>query len=158
MTLTAAGFERKRLADLKTEFDTKFTEALGQINTQPDSVTGQVIGIFSAAMDDLWEALQDNYDSMYPFSAEGTSLDGAVSFVGLERLEATATTVVAMCYGAESTLIPAESLARSIDNIQFITTSDTVISRSAAGDVEISINTVTKHRIRGVVFSLLDAP
>lgn len=145
MTLTTAGFERKRLSELKTEFDAKFTEALGPINTQPDSVVGEVIGIFSAAMDDLWEALQDNYDSMYPYSAEGTSLDGAVSFVGLERLKATATTVVAMCYGDESTLIPSQSLARSIDNIQYITTSDTVLSRSACGDVEISVNTVTDN-------------
>lgn len=142
MTLTATGFDRKRLIEIKQEYDAKFIEALGPVNTAPDSVTGQVIGIMSAAMDDLWEALQDNYDSMYPFSAEGTSLDGAVAFIGMERIGASATTVTAMCYGSESTLIPSGSLSRSIDNTQYITTADSVLSRSNVGDIEIQIDSV----------------
>lgn len=142
MTLTTTGFTRKRLAELKTDFDASFTEALGPINTAPDAVIGQVIGILSAAMDDAYEALQNTYDAMYPYSAEGTSLDGAVAFVGLTRNEATATVVTAMCYGSESTLIPTGALTRTSNNDQFATTSDTVISRSNAGDVELEITTV----------------
>lgn len=142
MTLSAEGFERPRLPDIKADYDQRFTDALGPVNTNPDAVIGQIIGIFSAALDDAYETLQNTYDSMYPFSAEGTSLDGAVSFVGLERLAATNTVVIAMCYGVESTLIPAGSLARSIDNKQYVSTSDTVISRSSSGDVLIEVNSV----------------
>lgn len=142
MSLTGQGFERPRLTEIKQDYDQRFTDALGPVNTNADAVVGQIIGIFAAALDDAYEALQNTYDSMYPSSAEGTSLDGAVSFVGLERLAAAPTTVVAMCYGAESTLIPAGALARSLDNRQYVTTADTVISRSSSGDVLIEPNTV----------------
>lgn len=143
MSLMPEGFERPRLPEIKSDYDQRFTDALGPVNTNPDAVVGQIIGIFAAALDDAYETLQNNYDSMYPFSAEGTSLDGAVSFVGLERLAAAPTTVTAICYGAESTLIPAGTLVRSIDNKQYAANADTVISRSASGDVEITISTVT---------------
>lgn len=143
MSLTEQGFERPRLTEIKQDYNQRFTDALGPVNTNADAVVGQIIGIFAAALDDAYEALQNTYDSMYPFSAEGTSLDGAVSFVGLERLAAAPTTVVAMCYGAESTLIPAGALARSLDNRQYVTTADTVISRSSSGDVLIEPNTVS---------------
>ena len=143
MSLTQTGFERPRLLEIKSEYDALFASVLGPVNTNADSVTGQIIGIFSAALDDAYEVLQHTYDSMYPYSAEGTSLDGAVSFVGLERLAAAPTTVIAMCYGAESTLIPAGAIARSADNRQYASDADVVISRSAAGDVVITPTTVT---------------
>jgi len=143
MGLTKRGFERPRLHEIKSYYDQRFTEALGPVNTNPDSVVGQIIGIFAAALDDAYEALHHTYDSMYPFSAEGTSLDGAVSFVGLTRLAAAPTTVTAMCYGSESTLIPSGAIARALDNRQYVTTADTVISRSNTGHAEIEIITVS---------------
>ena len=142
MALTVNGFERPRLPEIKQTYDDAFTEALGPVNTNPDAVIGQIIGIFAAAMDDAYEALQASYDSMYPYSAEGTSLDGAVSFVGLERLAAAPSAVVAICYGTESTLIPAQSIVRSADNKQYVADADTLISRSSACDVELTISSV----------------
>lgn len=143
MTLTTTGFTRPRLAEIKADYDEAFTDALGPVNTEADSVVGQLIGIFSAALDDAYEAIQDNYDSMYPASAEGTSLDGAVSFVGLERIGASATTCVAVCYGSESTLIPAGSIATALDGNTYATTADTVISRSSVTDCDITVTTTT---------------
>lgn len=151
MSLTEQGFERPRLTEIKSDYDRRFTDALGPVNTNADSVVGQIIGIFAAALDDAYEALQNVYDSMYPYSAEGTSLDGAVSFVGLKRLAAAPTTVVAMCYGTESTLIPAGALARSIDNRQYVTTADTMISRSSSGDVLIEPNVVANSTAYQVI-------
>jgi uncharacterized phage protein gp47/JayE len=143
LSLTPEGFVRPRLDELKTALDQSFTDALGPVNTEADSVTGQIIGILAAALDDNWEALQNTYDSMYPATAEDTALDGAVAYVGMERLEAAATTVVAMAYGTEGTLIPSGALARALDNRQYATTVDTVISRASAGDVDIEVNTVS---------------
>lgn len=151
MSLTEQGFERPRLNEIKTDYDQRFTDALGPVNTGPDAVVGQIIGIFAAALDDAYEALQNTYDSMYPATAEGTSLDGAVSFVGLERLAATPTTVVAMCYGTEGTLLPAGALARSLDNRQYVVTADTVISRSSTGDVLIEPNVL----INGATYQVI---
>lgn len=142
MSLDSTGLTRPRLNDLKAALDASFTQALGPVNTGPDSVVGEITGILAEAQADLWEAVQDNYDSMYPYSASGVSLDGAVAYVGIERLGATPTTVVAMLYGSESTLVPSGVLARSGANRQFFTSSDTVITRANAGDVEIIVNSV----------------
>lgn len=141
MALTESGFDRKRLPEVKADFDQRFTDALGPVNTNADSTLGQIIGIFAEALDNAYEQLQDVYDSQYPYSAEGTSLDGAVAFVGLERLPATATVVTGAAYGVEGTLVPAGSLARA--DIQYTSTSDVIISRANALDVEIEVATVT---------------
>jgi len=138
MPLNLTGFTRLRLAEIKAEYDRLFTDALGPVNTSADSVTGQIIGIFSAALDDVQESLQDVYDAMYPASAEGTSLDGAVSFAGLSRLGSTSTTVVGAAYGSEGTLIPAGALARS-GAVSYTSARDVIISRANALDVEIEV-------------------
>lgn len=142
MALTPEGFDRPRLPAIKSDLDQRATDALGPVNTNADAVLGQLLGIVAEAVDNAYEALQDTYDSMYPFSAEGTSLDGAVAYVGLERIPATATTVPStVLYGAEGTLVPAGSLVRA--DIQYKTTSDVIISRANALDVEIEVVTVT---------------
>lgn len=142
MSLTENGFERPRLPEIKTTYDGLFTDALGPLNTNPDAVIGQIIGIFSAALDDANEALQNTYDAMYPATATGTSLDGAVSYVGLSRLAATETIVTAAAYGTEGTVIPAGSAARTSSMLYF-STSDAVISRASALDVNIEVGTRT---------------
>lgn len=150
MALTPDGFERPRLIDIKADLDQKFTDALGPINTNADSTIGQIIGVLAGAFDDLWEALQNNYDSMYPFSAEGNSLDGAVSFVGVTRLDASATEIVAACYGDEGTLIPAGSLVGAAGST-YESTSDTVISRANAVDINVNVVTVANNTVYQVI-------
>lgn len=142
MSLTSTGFERPTLVEIKSDQDAAFTEALGPINTNADSVIGEIIGVFSAAIDDAYQALQDAYDAMYPSTAEGTSLDGAVSFVGIERIAASPTIVTAACYGSEGTLIPAGSIAQT-DTLEYSATSDVVITRAACVDATIEVATVT---------------
>ena len=139
--LTTEGFSRDRLADIKTEYDALVTDALGPVNTNADSVIGQLEGIWAEGLDNVQEALQDTYDSMYPSSAEGTSLDGAVEFVGLSRIPASATVVTACAYGTEGTVVPAGSIAHS--DVTYTSTSDVNISRANALDVEIEVNTVS---------------
>lgn len=142
MSLTSSGFERPTLVEIKTAQDAAFTEALGPINTNADSVIGEIIGVLSAAIDDAYQALQDAYDAMYPHSAEGASLDGAVAFVGLERIDPSPTIVTAACYGAEGTLIPSGSIAQT-DSLEYSATSDVVITRAACVDATIEISTLT---------------
>jgi len=141
MSLTETGFERKRLAEIKLQYDALVTNAFGAVNTDADSVIGQLLGIFSEALDNANEDLQDTYDSMYPFSATGTSLDGAVAYAGLTRLVATETSVIAAAYGLEGTLIPIGTLAHA--DIQYYTVANTTISRANALDVSISVNIVS---------------
>lgn len=139
--LTTEGFSRDRIAEIKSEYDALVTDALGPVNTNPDSVIGQLEGIWSEGIDNIQEALQDIYDSQYPSTAEGTSLDGAVEFVGLSRIAASATVVTAAAYGAEGTVVPVGSIAHS--DVTYTSTSNVTISRANALDVEIEVNTVS---------------
>lgn len=140
MSLTAEGFERPRLPEIKTQYDALVTDALGPVNVNADSVIGQLEGIWSEGVDNLNEALQDIYAAMYPNTAEGTALDNAVAFVGLERLDASATVTTAAAYGDEGTLIPAGSIVHA--DIEYFSTSDVVISRANAIDVTLEVGTV----------------
>lgn len=141
--LTADGFQRQRLAEIKTEYDALVTDALGPVNTNADSVIGQMEGIWAEGLDNVQESLQDTYDSMYPSKAEGTSLDGAVEFVGLSRIEASATVVTAAAYGNEGTVVPKGSICHA--DVTYTSTSDVVISRANALDVVISVATVSNN-------------
>lgn len=149
MTVTAEGFSRPRLNDIKTGIDADMADALGPVNVNPDAVVGALDGIWADGSATLYETLQDTYDSMYVYSAEGTALDGAVAYVGLERIDATETIVTAAAYGMEGTLVPVNSLSHV--DIQYISTSDVIISRASALDVEIEVNTIANSTAYNVL-------
>lgn len=149
MTLTAAGFERPRLPEIKLDYDARVTNALGAVNTNADSIIGQLEGIWSEGIDNSYESLQNTYDAMYPFSAEGVSLDGAVAFVGMERLKSSATVVTAIAYGDEGSLVPIGSLAHA--DIQYFSTSDVVISRANTCDSSLEVLTVSNSTAYNVI-------
>ncbi len=158
MALTQTGYTPKRLYELKQEYDRLLTESLGPINTEPDSVIGQLEGIWAEALANLYEQMQDTYHSMYPSSAEGVSLDGAVSYVGITRLAAYPTQVVAAAYGRESTLLQQDALVS--DRVtQYRSTADTVISRANAIDttIEIEVSNLTTYslNINGALISFM---
>lgn len=139
MLLTKEGLIRERLPEIKAKYDQMFNDVFGPVNTEPNSFIGQFTGILSEIEDNIQEKIQEVYDAMYPYSAEGTSLDGAVSLVGLTRISDSNTNVRAMLYGKENTLVPNGVLVQSELGNQFVLDEDVVISRVRAGDVEFSI-------------------
>lgn len=156
MSLTTTGLDRPRLAELKTELDDDLTAVLGPINTGADSVIGQMTGIQAAALDDAWEALEDTYNSMYPATAEGVSLDRAVALLGIVRIDAAPVVVTATVYGTAGTVIPANALAHA--DVQYFNTSAVTISANSATDVYVSIpsaanSTLYSITINGNVYS-----
>lgn len=142
--VTLQGFARKRLADIKAELDTGLREAFGDINTGPDSVLGQLTGIFSKAAADIDEAIEATYNSMYPDTASGVSLDNAVGLTGIERLDATPTRATLWLTGHDGVVVPAASQAQvSETGAIFETLDDTVISKSTALRAVLSFLTTT---------------
>jgi uncharacterized phage protein gp47/JayE len=138
--LTPQGFNTPRLANVKQFVENDFVATYGNVNLDPQSVAGQIIGIFSKMYADQWENLEDVYFSQYPNSALGTSLDNVVALNGITRLPATQTSVVATCDGLEGTLIPANALANiPSTGDQFYAVTGGIISRSNADSVIIKI-------------------
>jgi uncharacterized phage protein gp47/JayE len=86
--LSSTGLEIKRLADIKPEIEDVLRQRLGNaINLLPEGVFGQLVGTFSEREASIWEVVEDVYHSQYPDDAEGVSLDNAVAFNGVRRLE-----------------------------------------------------------------------
>lgn len=142
--LTAAGFRRKRLDEIKAEIETEITTMLGPMNLSADSVLGQMVGIFSKAISDLWQEEENVYYSMYPATAEGTSLDNAVDLIAIVRLPATHTSVTVLAAGNESIAIPAGSIVKVSETGELFTNPEAgIITQSNALKVIFNVSTVT---------------
>ena len=145
--LSSEGFKQKRLADIIQSMNSRIADQLGvQISTEANSVFGQLIGVFSYEIADLWEQAAQVYGAMYPHTASGVSLDNASALAGITPISAEKTTVVCTCYGTDGTQIPygAQISSASNSNIVFQNTdSNAVISSTEACDVGITIESVT---------------
>ena len=113
--LTPQGFNAERLDQIVNDLNDAFIAQFGDINTSPQSVFGQIIGVFAKSYADLWENMNDVYLSQYPNSAFGVSLDNVVALNGITRLAATQTQVYGSCSGNEGTFISPNALARIPD-------------------------------------------
>ena len=109
--LTPQGFKVKRLPEIKTGIESRLSSAFGDIDTRPESNFGQLTGIHSELYALLWALAEDVYQSQYPDSASGVSLDDAVYINGLRRTDAAPTKADAVLYGVPSTTIPTGSQA-----------------------------------------------
>ncbi len=90
--LTEKGFEAKRLDEIKTQLEAEISEAVGQVDFSADTPDGQVSGILSGAQARVWELAERIYQSQYPSTASGVSLDRVVDLNGIQRLDASPTT------------------------------------------------------------------
>lgn len=149
--VTPEGFHVKRLIAIKDELEDLFISEFGDVNLDPQSVVGQIIGIFSKVLADDWENLQDVYLSQYPNSASGVSLDNVVQLNGITRLPALRTSVIGSASGTPGTLIPAGSLARLTSSGEiFFSTANAFISNSSA-----LANTVTALTLAAQQYTVL---
>lgn len=104
--LTEDGFTIKRQPDIITSLEDDFRDEFGEINVGAESVFGQVIGVLSKPLIDLWELAELVYLSQYSSSSDGVSLDNVAQLVGITRLESTKTQVEGILIGDQGTVIP----------------------------------------------------
>jgi hypothetical protein len=138
--LTPNGFNTPRLADIKQQLEDAFIAQFGEVNTDPQSVVGQLIGLFAKTYADIWENMEDVYFSQYPNSASGVSLDNVVQLNGISRIPASQTSVTATCSGLEGTTIPIGAIAQISETGQsFFANLGGIISASNADTVIVDI-------------------
>ena len=141
--LTDSGFNIKRLPVIKEEIETSLINRINQnIDLRAESIFGQFVGLESELATIFWEVMQDIYLSQYPDYATGNSLDYAVSINGVTRLEAVSTSVNAVCYGADNTILSLGREAKARNGDIYRTLTNTTISRLNAVECIIGINTV----------------
>ncbi len=129
--LSSAGFSRKRIEDIKLEIEAELKTKFGPyINLLPQSVFGQLVGLYSERESLLWEAMEDVYNSQYPDTAEGASLDNVAALSGIVRLAATKSVVKnQLLFGTAATLVPAGTILSVSGNpaARFVTLLDTTL-------------------------------
>lgn len=150
--LTPQGFKIKRLPDIHAENQNLLLAAFGEINLDPQSIFGQLIGVISKVEADIWENMQDVYFSQYPNSAEGISLDNVVQLNAITRLAAQQTNVTAVCSGLEGTLINQGALARIPDTgAVFFCQTDTFITRSRAASANVQVGLAAAQSYTAII-------
>ena len=113
MGLTSAGFTPKSLAEIRSDISDNIKLKLGaDIDTTPSSRIGQFIDIVSNEIYSAWLGLQDTYNSFYPDTASGASLDNVVAITNTARKAASSSVGYVYFAGTASTIIPSGSLVQ----------------------------------------------
>jgi len=143
--LTKEGFERKSFAEIKTEIEEALKSVFGDdIDLRSESVFGQLVGVLSLPISDLWSELENTYLAFDPDYAEGTSLDSLAALTGVTRIDATHTVVGAVLYGNAGTTVAANSEARSSTTEDvFLLQEAVTIEASNLVRAKITVNTVS---------------
>ena len=142
--LTATGFNKKNFQDIKSDIETTLRDSFGTINLNDESVFGQLVGIFGEREALLWYALESIYNSMYPDTSNDFSLDNVCQYIGVTRLSATPTTVVAELTGRNQTFIPLNSETSALGiNTTFRLIDNVLITNDACSKTTINIDILT---------------
>ena len=141
--LSPLGYRAKRLARIVDDLNQALIAQFGAINLAPQSVYGQLVGVEAKAYADLWENSEQVYNSQYPNTATGVSLDNIVALNGITRLPQTQTEVYAACTGNEGTFITVNALAKIPNtNDNFYTPNGGIITAQRANNVTVTVGTV----------------
>lgn len=104
------GFSRPRLIDIQTDLNASIKSEFGAAadTASANSVFTNLVGILSERLDLLWQAGQDDYNSLYPDTAFGVSLDDVGAISGVPRLGPLASVATSVnLFGTAGTPIPA---------------------------------------------------
>jgi len=122
------------------------------LNTESDSILGQLNGIYAAALAELWELLEQVYQAAYPDTASGQSLSYVAALTGAIRQPATKSTLLVHLEGTVSTSVPAGTQAYpdqdgagpADPDSMYETTAVAVIAEEGATDyIEVTMEAVT---------------
>lgn len=115
--ISDSGFLRPRLVDIKTEIESSLKATFGaNIDLSAASVFSQIIGTFADREDSLWQGLEDVYNSQYPDTAFGASLDNVRAISGVPRLGALPSKILSVrLFGTPGTLVPGVTTQFSVD-------------------------------------------
>jgi uncharacterized phage protein gp47/JayE len=135
--LTDEGFVTKPFEDVLTDIQEEYKATWGAaINLAAQSNFGQLSGIDANLLADIWALLLAVYNSQYPDTASGASLDNVCSITGTVREQPAPSTVTATLTGTPSTTIPAGTVFSVTGaGTKFQTDADVTLDGSGNGTV-----------------------
>lgn len=152
--VTGTGFVLKRLDEIKAELEVDYIAEYGPINTDPDSFFGEKIAIEAKQLADIWEMNEAVYKATYPSSANGAPLDEVAELVGIKRLAALPSKVIASATGDQGTVLAAGRKATVIGTTnQFESDASVTIDAAACIGLNFSIATVASSTLYTVTIN-----
>lgn len=140
--LNDQGFQPKPLDEIKTDLGAGFRAVFGAaITLIAQSVFGQIIGIVSERLADLWQLGLAIWNASTREGAVGIHLDNIGALTGTHRLAATFTHVQVTCLGTPGTVIDAGSTV-SIPVVGTQLTNDLAGTVDGGGTVDIDFRAV----------------
>lgn len=161
--MTAGGFNKKTFGDIKLDIQNQLYESFGTIRIDEESVFGQLIGVFTEPTAQEWLALESIYNALNPNTATDFSLDNIVAYIGIKRLEATATTAIAQLTGLNQTTIPTGSEVTAY-NVNTVFKLDSLVELSNLAclavslDLNFTIGNIYSVRINNDLFTYTAQP
>lgn len=133
--LTAAGFVKKPLEQIKEDVATRLRAALGaNLNLTAESALGQAYLILCEEIEQLWEVQEAEHKSWDPDNSTGEALDNVSAISGTGREAAVASMVTGVLTGTPTTNVPQGSIASvsGDDDARFVTDAAAVIAAATA--------------------------
>lgn len=106
------GFAKPALSDIQAAINAVTIRTFGnEVNNVAPSVIANLTGVFADREASLWDMGQGLYDSAYPDTASGVSLDNVVGINGIRRLAATfSKQQQVLLFGNAGTVVPKGTL------------------------------------------------
>lgn len=148
--LTPQGFAPKTFEVITKEIQGDLISNLGQLNFDDNTVISDIVNIFAEREALIWQAAASLYDSMSPSAAEGVSLDNQCGLIGLKRLEASYSYVIAQITAENYTVVPEGSIAyiENKDN-NFLLSNEVIVSNESCVGISLNItdNTLADYSL-----------
>ncbi len=131
--VTPTGFQKKNvteiLADIEDDQKANISASLNLLST---SVLGQLNGIVSDKLRELWDVGEAVYRGQYPDSAGGDALDGVGAITGATRLAATVSRVEITATGDPATVLTAGRVVTTGTGDRFASLADATLVAATA--------------------------
>lgn len=134
--VTDEGFVLKTLLVILDEIDTNLKSYLGNnINTQPQSVLGQLKANAADKIAELWELFEAIYNSAYPNTAFGKSLEDVGSVTNCKKLGELPSRITGLAlFGTPTTEIPMDTIVSVSSDASIQFTTDETVTLGAGQD------------------------
>lgn len=158
--LTSEGFAVKLFEDVQADVQAELKSGINaSINLAPRSNFGQITGIMANLAEDLWQLAAAVYDSQYPDTASGTSLDNVCAITGTVREQPTATTVTATLTGTPATVVPAGTVfSVAVTGTKFETDEDATLDGGGNADVACTAQETGPKVCNSGTLTVIDTP
>lgn len=148
--LTDQGLVVKSRAVTRSDFNLALRRAFGNaMNLGDSSVLGQIVGIFSDRVGELWELLEMIASSQDPDKATSSLLDAICLITGTKRPLAAQSSVSLTLTGVDGTAVPALSLFETATTLKDFATQDPVTLAAVDAWVSSTLYAVDDRVVNG---------